>query len=314
MSKTPLKIIAVLGPTATGKTDLAIEIAKRHDVSLISMDSALVYKDMNIGTAKPDPLTLEKFPHALVDIVSPEQTYSANNFVNDAKRCIQSAQQSNKIAVLVGGTMLYFNALLHGLDALPQADKAIRKRLQVQLADEGSKALHDYLATIDAKSASKIHQNDPQRIIRAIEVFELTGDPLSELQQQVHNAKPSPYDCLKIILLPKDRAVLHDRIAKRFKNMIEMGFIQEVKTLRRQYNLTEQLPAMRAVGYRQAWQHLDQQLTHDEFIEKGIIATRQLAKRQHTWLRKEENSHEFFIEDNFFDAALHLVSDFISKL
>lgn len=312
MSNNLPKIIAILGPTATGKTDLAIEIAKRHDVDIVSMDSALIYKDMNIGTAKPDQATLEKFPHALVNIVSPEQRYSAANFVDDAQRCIQKAQQTNKITLLVGGTMLYFNALMHGLDALPAADKETRKRLQVQLRQEGIEALHAYLATFDATSAARIHKNDPQRIMRAIEVFELTGDKLSDLQQQTSNPKPSPYNCLKIVLLPKDRAILHHKIAKRFKTMVEMGFIEEVQTLRRKYNLTGQLPAMRAVGYRQAWQHLNNELTRDEFIEKGIIATRQLAKRQHTWLRKEENSNEFFIEDNFFDSALHLVSDFIA--
>ncbi|HEY3327978.1 MAG TPA: tRNA (adenosine(37)-N6)-dimethylallyltransferase MiaA [Novimethylophilus sp.] len=277
--------IFLMGPTASGKTGLAVEWAQRLPVELISVDSALVYCGMDIGTAKPDAATLARAPHHLIDLIDPTQSYSAAQFRADALKLMAEITARNKIPLLVGGTMLYFNALQHGLNDLPQADPEIRARLLDQAEQEGWPALHARLAQIDPATAQRLQPNDAQRIERALEICLLAGKPMSELLQQDKNAG-LPYRLLKIALLPSDRAALHQRIAQRFDAMLEQGLIAEVRALRRQYPaLTESLPSMRCVGYRQAWQHIDGGLDLAALREKGIIATRQLAKRQMTWLR-----------------------------
>lgn len=304
-----------MGPTASGKTDLAIEIAKRYASDLVSVDSALVYRDMNIGTAKPEPQILNDFPHALVDILSPEQSYSAADFARDAKSLISQANSNEKLSVLVGGTMLYYRALFQGFDDLPEADESIRAVLNKRLQNEGSHVLHAELATCDPSSANRIHPNDPQRITRALEVYEITGQPLSHLQsqsQQQHSQRLH-YDGLNIILLPEDRAVLHKRIAQRFEQMLDMGFVNEVEQLLQKYSLHKDMPSMRSVGYRQVMEYLNGDYNYNTMQEKGIIATRQLAKRQHTWLRKEQGAHIFIIENDYLDDALLLVDEFVGN-
>ncbi len=300
-----------MGPTASGKTDLAIEIAKRQASDLISVDSALIYKDMNIGSAKPEPDVLARYPHALVDIRSPEESYSAASFANDAEKLIGQSIANKRLPVLVGGTMLYYRSLLSGLDDLPEADSGIRAELNRRLLAEGSAALHAALQQVDPVSAERLHPNDPQRISRALEVYQITGQPLSTLQ--LAQSREIPYRCLKIILLPKDRLFLHERIEKRFGMMLEQGFIDEVVKLREKYTLHPELPSMRSVGYRQAWQYLEGELNREMMIERGVIATRQLAKRQLTWLRKESDAQTFYIENDYVDSALALVDAFIKE-
>lgn len=298
-----------MGPTASGKTDLAIEIAKRFPTDIISVDSALVYRDMNIGTAKPEPELLAQYPHQLVDILSPEETYSAASFANDAALAIGRSNQQKRLPVLVGGTMLYYRALFDGLNSLPEADAAIRSRLNQTLNEQGSEALHHLLKQIDPNSAARIHPNDPQRITRALEVYEISGQTLSALQSVKTPA--NVYRCLKIVLLPENRSFLHQRIEKRFALMLEQGFIEELTQLRDNYTLHLDLPSMRSVGYRQVWQYLEGDLDYTAMQEQGIIATRQLAKRQHTWLRKEAEAEIFCIENDYLDQALSIIDAFV---
>ena len=285
--------IFVMGATATGKTDLAIEIAQRFPVELISVDSALIYRGMDIGTAKPDPEVLLATPHFLVDIIDPAQHYSAWDFVSDTKRLIEQISNRGNIPLLVGGTMMYYHALEHGLNQLPMADQAIRSALNNEAQVIGWPAMHQKLESIDPASADKIKPADSQRIQRALEVFEISGETLTSLQQ-VENTH-SDINATKIILDAGDRKLLHDRIERRFQQMLGKGFISEVENLKCRPDLNLSLPSMRCVGYRQAWQYLDGELNYDEMVFKSIVATRQLAKRQMTWLRKQpqENSYNY---------------------
>ncbi|MCF7531810.1 tRNA (adenosine(37)-N6)-dimethylallyltransferase MiaA [Pseudomonas petrae] len=292
--------IFMMGPTAAGKTDLAIELTKVLPCELISVDSALVYRGMDIGTAKPSKALLDKYPHRLIDILDPSQSYSAADFRTDALQAMAEITARGKIPLLVGGTMLYFKALLEGLADMPAADAEIRAQIEAQAASQGWQALHDELASIDPVSAARIHPNDPQRLIRALEVFRVSGMSMTahREQQSAQSAQASasgrhqlPYTVANLAIGPTDRKVLHDRIAVRFRQMLDEGFVEEVIALRSRGDLHSNLPSIRAVGYRQVWDHLDGKLTRDEMQERGIIATRQLAKRQFTWLRSWQDLH-----------------------
>jgi len=272
-----------MGPTASGKTALAVSLVERFQLEIISVDSALVYRGMDIGTAKPDAITLARAPHHLLDIREPTEAYSAAAFCEDALRLMADIVARGKVPLLVGGTMLYFRALLKGLDDLPRADAALRQKLEIDAASRGWPALHADLARVDPPTAARLAPNDAQRIGRALEIFQLTGKPMSALLDQAQTALP--YRVLQLALIPSERAVLHQRIAARFDAMIAEGLIEEVKTLRRNPALTADLPAMRAVGYRQAWAYLNGEIDLDGLREQGLAATRQLAKRQLTWLR-----------------------------
>jgi len=275
--------IFLMGPTASGKTALAVGLVERFPLEIISVDSALVYRDMDIGTAKPDAATLARAPHHLLDIRDPTETYSAAAFCDDARRLMADIAARGRVPLLVGGTMLYFRALLQGLDDLPRADVALRKELEAQAAARGWPALHVELAAVDPATAARLAPNDSQRIGRALEIFRLTGTPMSALLDRVQSELP--YRVLQLALIPSDRAVLHQRIAARFDAMLAEGLLDEVETLRRCYALNADLPSMRAVGYRQAWAYLDGEIDLKGLREQGIAATRQLAKRQLTWLR-----------------------------
>ncbi|KZC24199.1 tRNA (adenosine(37)-N6)-dimethylallyltransferase MiaA [Rhodanobacter thiooxydans] len=287
----PLAIF-LMGPTASGKTALACGLGERFPLDLVSVDSALVYRGMDIGTAKPDPATLARHPHALVDIRDPAQPYSAADFCADALPVMQRISAQGRVPLLVGGTGLYFRALQQGLSDLPEADPATRMRLTAEARQLGWPAMHMRLATLDPVSASRIGRNDVQRLQRALEVIELTGRPLSELQRGGAAAR-FPWRVLKLALLPADRRVLHERIARRFDAMLAEGFLDEVRALRARGDLHADLPAIRAVGYRQAWEHLDGQTDAVGFRDRAIFATRQLAKRQITWLRSDYGTRLF---------------------
>ncbi|MES2637233.1 MAG: tRNA (adenosine(37)-N6)-dimethylallyltransferase MiaA [Pseudomonadota bacterium] len=285
--------IFLFGPTASGKTTAALEIVAKLPVEIISVDSALVFKDMNIGTAKPDAQTLAKVPHHLIDMIEPTSAYSAANFRNDALRLMAEIGARGKIPLLVGGTMLYFKALESGLSGLPEANQQVRARLDARAALIGWPAMHEKLALIDAETAARLQPNDAQRIQRALEVFEITGESMSTLFAKQNN-EVLPYQVLKIALIPSDRKVLHERIALRFEQMLAVGFLDEVKTLLAKYpDLTAESTAMRCVGYRQALEHLNGEYDADELRDRGIFATRQLAKRQLTWLRGMDDVTEF---------------------
>ncbi len=277
--------IFLMGPTASGKTGLAVELAQRLPLELISVDSALVYKGMDIGTAKPDAATLAKAPHYLIDIIEPTAVYSAAQFRDDALRLMGEITARGNIPMLVGGTMLYFNALQHGLNNLPEANPDIRAEIDARAELLGWPTLHAELARIDPVSAARLQPNDAQRIERALEIWHITGKPMSELLED--EARPLlPYRLLKIALLPSNRAILHQRIAERFAGMLEAGFLDELTKLRGEYpGLAPNLPAMRCVGYRQAWQYQEGEFDLATLRDKAIAATRQLAKRQMTWLR-----------------------------
>ncbi|WP_456376578.1 tRNA (adenosine(37)-N6)-dimethylallyltransferase MiaA [Thiolapillus sp.] len=286
--------IFVMGPTAAGKTELAVELAQQLPVDVISVDSALVYRGMDIGTAKPGPELLREVPHALVDICEPEEAYSAARFRTDALEKMWESSRAGNIPLLVGGTMLYFRALEQGLSDLPESDTEVRSALQRRLQQQGSAALHRELQLQDPKSAKRIHPNDPQRILRALEVMEISGQPLSRLQEQ--QGEKLPYDILKLVKVPRERAVLHERIARRFDTMLQCGFEEEVQALMARPGFSPQLPSMRAVGYRQMIGYLQGVSSREEMREKGIIATRQLAKRQLTWLRRESSANWLYEE------------------
>lgn len=278
--------VFLMGPTASGKTGLAVELCRQYPLEIISVDSALVYRGMDIGTAKPDKATLEEAPHRLIDIRDASESYSAADFRDDALREMRSITENGKVPLLVGGTMLYFRALEHGLSELPAADPVVRLKLEQRAADIGWAAMHEILRQKDPEAAARIHPNDPQRIQRALEVIEISGQSMTELQQ-ASRGDGAGYRLLKIIISPEDRSVLHQRIEQRFDMMIKAGFMDEMKMLHGRSDLHADLPSMRAVGYRQAWEYLEGHCSFDQMREKAIAATRQLAKRQLTWLRRE---------------------------
>jgi tRNA dimethylallyltransferase len=281
--------VFLMGPTASGKTSLAVELCQRFPLEIISVDSALVYRGMDIGTAKPDQETLRLAPHRLIDIRDPAESYSAAEFCEDALREMDDIRASGKIPLLVGGTMLYFRSLEHGLSELPAADPMVRKKLEQQAAEIGWSAMHETLRQLDPQAAARIHPNDPQRIQRALEVIAVSGRSMSELYDNTQSYELG-YRLHKIIISPEPRSVLHERIEQRFDLMIKAGFIEEVKRLHARPDLNANMPSMRAVGYRQAWEWLQGESTFELMREKAIAATRQLAKRQLTWLRRESAS------------------------
>lgn len=282
--------IFLMGPTASGKTGAAVELFQRLPVEIISVDSALVYRDMNIGTAKPDAETLRRAPHHLIDIISPMAAYSAAQFRADALVLMADITSRGKIPLLVGGTMLYFNALQQGLSDLPQANPEIRATLDQEALAIGWPGMHARLAAIDPETAARLQPTDAQRIQRALEIYALSGRTMSALLA-VQKSAALPYRLLKLALTPSDRGVLHERIALRFEQMLDAGLIEEVRQLRRLYpDLQPTMPSMRCVGYRQVWQYLDGECDREAMREKGIAATRQLAKRQLTWLRGMEDT------------------------
>jgi tRNA dimethylallyltransferase len=287
----PLAIF-LMGPTASGKTALACALADRFPLGLISVDSALVYRGMDIGTAKPDAATLLRYPHELIDIRDPALPYSAADFRADAVSAMDKVRGQGKVPLLVGGTGLYFRALQRGLSALPEADPQVRERLAAEAAALGWAAMHERLVRLDPVAGERIRPGDIQRLQRALEVIELTGRPLSE-QQRGGSGERFPWRVLKLALLPNDRAPLHARIAERFDAMLAAGFLDEVRLLRARGDLHADLPAIRAVGYRQAWEYLDGQVDAVTFRDRGVFATRQLAKRQITWLRSEWDARLF---------------------
>lgn len=276
--------IFLMGPTASGKTSVAVELAQILPVEIISVDSALVYCDMNIGTAKPDPATLAKAPHHLIDILNPTEAYSAAAFRRDALRLMKDITQRGKIPLLVGGTMLYFKALREGLNELPESNPVVRAALNAEIAQHGIRHLHLQLAQVDAVTAMRLHSTDTQRIQRAMEIYRITGSPMSGLIGHQQNTA-LPCRIIPIALIPGDRAQLHARIATRFKTMLELGLVDELRMLRKKYALHTRMTAMRCVGYRQAWQFMEGEINDVQLLETGTAATRQLAKRQLTWLR-----------------------------
>jgi tRNA dimethylallyltransferase len=291
MSDTPF-VIFIMGPTAAGKTDLAVHLYENTDCEIISVDSALVYRDMDIGTAKPDKDLLAKVPHRLIDICDPLESYSAARFLQDANKAIEEIRNKGKIPVLVGGTGLYFRALEQGLTELPEANYRIRARLEAEGEAEGWQSLHSRLREVDPEAAARINENDPQRIQRALEVYEITGKTMSALISEGRK-QIFPYPIKKIILSHEDRSLLHERVKQRFLTMLESGLIDEVESLYRRGDLSLSLPSMRLVGYRQVWRYLDGLTSYEEMQEHAIIATRQLAKRQITWCRSESNAKWF---------------------
>jgi len=289
-----------MGPTASGKTNVAVELVKHLPVELISVDSALVFRDMDIGTAKPDAATLARAPHHLIDIIDPTDAYSAAAFRHDALRLMHDITARKKIPLLVGGTMLYFKALREGLSDLPQSNPEVRAALDAEIAQHGIEHLHSQLATVDAETAARLKPTDTQRIQRAMEIYRITGQPMSVLIQKPLSPTRErgwgegvlPYRILPIALIPGDRAQLHARIATRFKAMLEQGLLDELRALRQKYLLHPNMTAMRCVGYRQAWQFMEGEINEAQLLETGIAATRQLAKRQLTWLRSMPDNIE----------------------
>lgn len=289
MSQQKPLVIFLMGPTASGKTDLAIALRQHLPVELISVDSTLVYRDMNIGTAKPTAAELALAPHRLIDIRDPSEPYSAADFCADAEREIAAIHAQGKIPLLVGGTMLYFKALLDGLAEMPEADAEVRAQIERDAAEFGWPFVHGQLAEVDPEIAAEIHPNHSQRLSRALEVYRVSGKTMSQLRSVQERNSPvafcQRFTLVQIAIAPRDRAVLHERIALRFHKMIAEGLLAEVQSLYDRGDLHVDLPAVRAVGYRQVWDFIEQRLSYDEMIERGIIATRQLAKRQFTWLR-----------------------------
>lgn len=273
-----------MGPTASGKTGVAVELAQTLPVEIISVDSALVYRNMDIGTAKPDAATLARAPHHLLDIRDPTEAYSAAAFRHDALRLMHDITTRGRIPLLVGGTMLYFKALREGLSDLPQSNPEVRAALDAVIAQHGIEHLHRQLAEVDAETAARLKPTDTQRIQRAMEIYRLTGKPMSILLNQKADDE-LPYRILPVALIPATRSVLHQRIATRFKYMFEQGLVEELRALRQRYQLHPDLPSMRCVGYRQAWQFIEGEIDQAQLLETSIAATRQLAKRQLTWLR-----------------------------
>jgi tRNA dimethylallyltransferase len=288
--KLPL-VVTLMGPTASGKTGLAIELCEQLPCEIISVDSALVYRGMDIGSAKPDAEELARAPHRLIDIRDPAEPYSAAEFRQDVLKEIDDIVSRGRIPLLVGGTMLYFKALLEGMAEMPEADPQVRAGIESDAAKHGWPWVHAQLAEVDPDSAARIHPNHSQRIERALEVYRVSGKTMTDHHQQQQACVDLPYRFLQLAIAPKDRAVLHQRIEKRFQQMLELGFVDEVRALRARADMHCDLPSMRAVGYRQVWDFLDGKLEEAQMLERGIIATRQLAKRQFTWLRGWPDLH-----------------------
>lgn len=306
--------IFLMGPTASGKTGAAVALYSQLPIELISVDSALVFRDMNIGTAKPDAETLANAPHYLIDIIPPTAVYSAANFRTDALRLMADITARGKVPVLVGGTMLYFKALQGGLSHLPEADPQVRQQIEHEATQVGWPAMHAALAQVDPETAARLQPNDVQRIERALEVYRLTGQTMTALHQ-ASAGKALPYRLLKIALVPSERKVLHERIALRFDQMLADGFIDEVKALVKKYpELTADSTSMRCVGYRQALEHLAGLYDSKELRDRGIFATRQLAKRQLTWLRAMDDIVEIdCLSPKLHETVLHEISAFIKE-
>jgi tRNA dimethylallyltransferase len=302
--------IFIIGPTASGKTGLAIKLMEHFPIELVSVDSALVYKDMNIGTAKPSAEELDQAPHRLISFLDPAESYSAADFRADALGEMQQITAAGKIPVLVGGTMLYFRALENGLAVLPEADSELRQKLVDEAEIIGWNVLHQRLLEVDPDSGARIHPNDQQRIQRALEVYELTGKPLTEHQNE-SKMDALPYRILKIALIPENREWIRGLAATRFDQMLENGFLDEVKALYQREDLHANLPSIRCVGYRQAWQYLEGELDYEEMRERAVIATRQLAKRQMTWLRSEPNISAYGAKTYELKDIIQAIENFI---
>lgn len=302
----PAQVIFIMGPTASGKTALALALAQQIECEIISVDSALIYKEMDIGTAKPTTVELEAVPHHLIDILDPSMAYSVSQFRDDAVRLISQIIARGRLPVLVGGTMMYYNALIKGLSTLPASNSGIRADIEAQARQKGWTMMHSELAQVDPICADRIHPNDPQRITRALEVYQISGQPMSALQAQ--SSGPIPYSVAQFAIAPQERSVLHERIELRFRQMLAQNFEAEVQALMDRGDLMEDLPSIRCVGYRQMWQYLSGQMSRAEMVERGIIATRQLAKRQITWLRGWDDVHwlDTFATDNI-DMILKLI-------
>ncbi|MFT6926510.1 MAG: tRNA dimethylallyltransferase [Psychromonas sp.] len=292
-------VLFLMGPTASGKTDLAIKLALQCDCEIISVDSALIYKSMDIGTAKPSNKELQRVAHALVDIIDPLESYSAGDFREDALRLMQEITNRGHTPLLVGGTMLYYKALVDGLSPLPSANPEIRAQIEKEAQEKGWQVLHEQLHEIDPVSAARIHVNDPQRLARALEVYRISGKSLTELTQV--KSDPIPYNIKQFAIAPLEKSALHKRIEQRFDLMLASGFEQEVRELYQRGDLHLDLPSMRCVGYRQMWAYLQGTMDYEEMRFRGVVATRQLAKRQMTWLRGWQNVTwlETGHEDNF---------------
>ncbi|MGR8934815.1 MAG: tRNA (adenosine(37)-N6)-dimethylallyltransferase MiaA [Gammaproteobacteria bacterium] len=301
--------VFLMGPTASGKSALAVKIARRLDAEIISVDSALVYRGMDIGTAKPSVEERGGVPHHLIDILDPAQSFSTAQFMASAQELMADITRRGKLPLLVGGTMLYFNALFHGLSQLPGADPGIRRELDRQAAQCGWEALHERLAAVDPQAAERIHRNDPQRIQRALEVYMLSGKPISAFFQQ-RQVADLPYRNIKIIVAPAQRRQLHETIALRFQQMLAHGLVKEVTALFERGDLNSAMPSVRAVGYRQIWGYLHGDYDYATMTEKAVAATRQLAKRQFTWLRRETNAAIFQSGDT---ALLDNVLQYIAE-
>ncbi|TKB46695.1 tRNA (adenosine(37)-N6)-dimethylallyltransferase MiaA [Thalassotalea mangrovi] len=280
---TLLPVICIMGPTASGKTSLAMQLADKLPCDLISVDSALVYKGMDIGSAKPTSEELQQYPHQLIDLIDPSDSYSAADFCRDAKLAIDAARQRQRYPVLVGGTMMYFKSLLQGLSPLPPADPQVRSDIEKLALEQGWEEVHQQLAKVDPVSAQRIHRNDPQRLTRALEVYRVSGKSLTELTETKGETVSGPV--LQFAISTEQRATLHQRIELRYRQMLDQGFEEEVKLLKQRPDLHPDLPSIRCVGYRQMWEYLDGRYDYDEMVFRGICATRQLAKRQLTWLR-----------------------------
>jgi len=284
-----------MGPTASGKTALAMALQDALPCDIVSVDSALIYRDMDIGTAKPTKEELADYPHRLINLRDASESYSAADFCRDALAEIAEIRSKNRIPLLVGGTMMYFKSLIEGISPLPTANAEVREKIEAEANEFGWQVMHEKLAEVDPISAERIHPNDPQRLTRAIEVYRLTGNTLTQLTQ-IKGDKLAG-NVLQLAITPKERSTLHERIALRYQQMIDLGFEQEVAKLKSRDDLHQDLPSIRCVGYRQMWQYLDGEYDHDEMVFRGICATRQLAKRQLTWLRNWPNLHWLTTDD-----------------
>ena len=300
--------VFLMGPTASGKTEVATQLAMRHPFEIISVDSCQVYRGMDIGTAKPDPALLQRIPHHLVDIRDPDHPYTVADFCSDAIPLMAEIVARRHIPLLVGGSMMYFKALRDGLADLPSADPKVREQISALAARDGWQAVHRRLHEVDPVSASRIHPNDPQRLQRALEVYEVTGRTMTEHREGQRKSAELPYRICQIAILPGERSLLFDRIVERFQRMLTDGLVEEVSHLYRRGNLSLDVPAMKSVGYRQIWQYLDGIMNYEQMVKQGIASSRQLAKRQLTWLRSWPDLHTVCSEcDNLVDEVLKIL-------